>query len=184
MKTPLLCSILFSTTSVLGHTENIKLNLPPGNYARQIDTRPLSDPSGTTHTRKEVKGKVVVAIFSAPNMSQGGRQEKWSDLLATQPGTKISPKVALFLVEDMSQAGMFKGIALDDMKKQFTPNSRPFLILDQDGSILRKFDVPRNQTAILIYDKRSQLRDVETDLDDQDATIHRVQVITAKLLEE
>ena len=40
----------------------------------------------------------------------------------------------------MSQAGMFKGMALDSMKKQFTPTSRPFLVLDQDGSFLKRFD--------------------------------------------
>src|SRR5208282_605308 len=108
--------------------QDVAMHLPPGTYATQIDTTPLRDPSGATHTRLEVKGKVVVAIFSAPNMSQGGRQEKWSNLLATQSTTKLSDSVALFLVEDMSQAGAFKGAALDNMKKQFTPNSRPFLI--------------------------------------------------------
>jgi len=160
------------------------MHLPPGTYATQIDTTPLADPSGATHTRLEVKGKVVVAIFSAPNMSQGGTQEKWSNLLANQPTTRISDSVALFLVEDLSQAGAFKGIALDNMRKQFTPTSRPFLILDQNGAVLKKFGVPRGKTEILIYDKASMLRDVESDLDDQDATIQRIRAITAVLLAE
>ena len=85
--------------------------LPEGNYATHIGTRSIADPSGETHTRKEIEGKVVVGIFTAPNMSQGNVQEKWADLLANQADTKISDEVALFLVEDMSQAGMFKGIA-------------------------------------------------------------------------
>jgi hypothetical protein len=169
-------------TSGLGRAESVKMNMPPGNYATQLGTRSIADPSGATHTREDVKGKVVVAIFSAPNMSQGGRQEKWSDLLANKPDTKVSDKVGLFLVEDMSQAGMFKGMALDSMKKQFTPTSRPFLVLDQDGSFLKKFGVPRGKTVILIYDKRSKLRDVEENLDDQDTTIYRIKVITQKLL--
>ena len=90
--------------------------------------------------------------------------------------------MALFLVEDMSQAGAFKGMALDNMKKQFTPSSRPFLILDQTGAILKEFGVPRGKTEILIYDKGSSLRDVETDLDDQDLTVQRIKAITTLLL--
>ncbi|MCE0484513.1 MAG: hypothetical protein LV479_09775 [Methylacidiphilales bacterium] len=176
--------ILLLGASGFLQAETVTMYLPEGNYATHIGTRTISDPSGATHTKKEVAGKVVVAIFSAPNMSQGGRQEKWSDLLANQPATKLSDDVALFLVEDMSQAGMFKGMALDQMKKEFTPKSRPFLILDQDGSVLKRFGVPRGSTQILIYDKNGTLRDVETDLDNQDKTIYRLKSITKRLLAE
>jgi hypothetical protein len=164
--------------------QDIEMHLPPGDYATHMDTTPLADPSGTTHTRQEVKGKVVVAIFSAPNMSQGSTQEKWSKLLAQDPKTKLSDSLALVLVEDMSQAGAFKGMALDNMKSQFTPHSRPFLILDQTGAVLKQFGVPRGKTAILIYDKSGTLRDVEADLSNQDTTVHRITVITTTLLNE
>jgi hypothetical protein len=196
MKTPLLLkvirqtlyslglSVLFFGTSGLGRAESVKMNMPPGDYATQLGDRALADPSGTTHTRQRVKNQVVVAIFSAPNMSQGGRQEKWSKLLANKPETKVSDKVALVLVEDMSQAGMFKGMALDSMKKQFTPTSRPFLILDQDGAVLKKFGVARNKTQILIYDKTGKLRDVEMNLDDQGMTVNRIHAISKRLLAE
>ena len=175
-----LCLLILSIPCIL-RAESVEMNMPAGSYVTRLGTGSIADPSGATHTRQEVEGKVVVAIFSAPNMSQGGRQEKWSDLLANQPDTKVSDKVALFLVEDMSQAGMFRGMALDSMKKQFTPTSRPFLVLDEDGSFLKKFGVPRGKTVILIYDKTSKLRDVEEDLDDQATTIHRIKVITKKL---
>jgi len=175
--------LLLGTCGLL-RAETVTMNLPEGNYATHIGTRPIADPSGATHTRKEIAGKVVVGIFTAPNMSQGDIQEKWANLLANQPDTKISDEVALFLVEDMSQAGMFKGIARGDMKKEFTPNSRPFLILDEDGSVLKKFGVEHGRTEILIYDKNGTLRDVETDLNDQDTTIHRIKAITHRLLEE
>jgi hypothetical protein len=176
--------VLFSGAAGISHAEKVEMNLPSGNYAHQLGTGSLADPSGATHTRQEVRHKVCVAIFSAPNMSQGGRQEKWSDLLATQPATKVSDKVGLFLVEDMTQAGMFKGMALDSMKKQFTPHSRPFLILDQTGDVFKRFGVSRGTTVILIYDKEGKLRDVESDLDDQDKTTHRVKEITKQLLAE
>ncbi len=177
-------SVLCLGTMGLSRAETVTMNVPGGDYTRQLGTHTISDPSGATHSKKEVLGKVVVGIFSAPNMSQGDKQEKWSNLLANEADTKISDKVALFLVEDMSQAGMFKGIALSEMKKEFTPKSRPFLVLDQDGSVLKLFGVPRGTTQILIYDKKGTLRDVETDLDDQDKVIHRIKVITKKLLAE
>jgi hypothetical protein len=175
--------LLLQTTGLL-HAQSLKMNLPPGNYATQIGTRTLADPSGATHTRQIVKNKVVVGIFTAPNMSQGGTQEKWANLLANQPDTKISDKVALFLVEDMSQAGMFKGMALNSMKKEFTPTSRPFLILDEDGSVLKRFGVERGTTQILIYDKKGMLRDVEEDLENESTVIARIKAITKKLLAE
>jgi len=177
-------AILLLGTSSLLRADTVTMNLPEGDYAKHLGTRTLTDPSGTTHSKKEIAGKVVVGVFTAPNMSQGDTQEKWANLLANEPSTKISDEVGLFLVEDMSQAGMFKGMALSSMKKQFTPKSRPFLILDQDGSVLKRFGVPRGTTRILIYDKNGTLRDVEENLDDQDTTIQRVKSITKRLLAE
>ena len=176
--------LLFAGTSSLLHAESVKMILPAGDYAKKLGTHSIADPSGATHTREEVKGKVVVGIFSAPNMSQGDKQEKWANLLANQADTKVSDEVRLFLVEDMSQAGMFKGMALSQMKKEFTPTSRPFLVLDQDGNFFKKFGVARGKTVILIYDKTGALRDVEENLDDQATTIQRIKAITKKLLAE
>jgi hypothetical protein len=177
-------SCLLLGTSSLLHADTVTMNLPDGNYAKHLGTHSLADPSGKTHSRQEVKDKVVVGIFTAPNMSQGDVQQKWADLLANNSDTKLSDEVALILVEDMSQAGWFKGVARGDMKKDFTPASRPFLIIDEDGSVLKRFGVPHGTTRILIYDKNGTLRDVEENLDDQDATIHRIKSITHRLLEE
>jgi len=184
LSSTLVLGVLFIAASACVHAETVAMNLPPGNYATHIGTRSIADPSGATHAKKEIANKVVVGIFTAPNMSQGDTQEKWANLLANESATKISDEVALFLVEDMSQAGMFKGIARSDMKKEFTPKSRPFLILDEDGSVLKKFGVATGRTEILIYDKRGTLRDVENDLADQDKTIHRIKAITHQLLNE
>lgn len=176
--------VLMLATSGLLRAESVEMNLPAGNYAKQLGSASLKDPSGVSHTKQEVKNKVVVGIFSDPTMSQGDAQEKWSDLLATQPASKVSDKVALILVEDMTEAGMFRGMALNDMKKDFTPEARPFLILDNTGAVFKRFGVARNKTVILIYDKHGKLRDVEEDLTNQDLVIHRIKVITKKLMAE
>ena len=94
----------------------VDMQIPPGDYARHLGNGSLDDPSGAPHTRREAAGKVIVAIFSIPNMSQGDYQEKWSNLLADQPDTKLPKSVFLVLFEDMAHAGMFKGIARSDLK--------------------------------------------------------------------
>jgi hypothetical protein len=47
---------------------------------------------------------------------------------------------------------------------------------------VKKFGVPRDQTVILIYDKKGKLRDVETNLKDQDGTVQRIKAIAKQLL--
>ncbi len=174
--------LLMTLSSVAIRAADSIMAIPKGYFVTSIGKQALSDPSGATHTQQEVAGKVVVAIFSAPTMSQGDAQQKWSDLLATNPATKVSDAVVLVLVEDMTQAGIFKGVALDDMKKQFAPNERPFLILDQTGDFFKRFGVPHGKTCVLIYDKKGRLRDVEVDLNDQATATARIKAIASKLL--
>ncbi len=155
--------------------------IPPGDYAKKMGDHTMADPSGTTHTKADVAGKVVVAIFTIPNMSHGDTQEKWSKILANDPPTKVSDRVFLVLVEDMSQAGWTKGMARSQMKKEFTSGSRPFLVLDETGDVIKRFGVPPNTTRILIYDKQGQLRDVEVNLKDTAKTDKRIKDITQEL---
>jgi hypothetical protein len=164
--------------------QDAPMQIPPGDYTQQLGNGSLDDPSGAAHTRRDATGKVIVAIFSIPNMSQGGYQEKWANLLAHQAGTKLPNSVFLVLFENMAQAGMFKGIARSDMKDQFTKGSRPLVVLDETGDIFKKYGVPTDKTEILIYDKKGKLRDVEQNLGDQDQTVHRLHVITRQLQSE
>jgi len=164
--------------------DEVPMRVPPGNYARRLGATVLADPLGNPHTRRDAAGKVMVAIFSAPTMSQGGYQEKWSSLLADQPATRLPGEVMLVLFEDMSQAGMFQGMARDDMKKQFVKGSRPLVVLDETGATFRKFGIPKNKTEILLYDKTETLRDVEQDLGNVDATVRRIHAVTRQLQAE
>ncbi len=93
------------------------MQIPPGDYAHQLGSGWLDDPSGTPHSRRDAAGKVVVAIFSIPNMSQGGYREKWANLLANQSDTKLPNSVFLVLFEDMAHAGMFEGIPRSGLKQ-------------------------------------------------------------------
>jgi hypothetical protein len=174
-------AVLFFSSLATGWGADVQMHIPPGNYTRQLGNGSLDDPSGAAHTRRDANGEVIVAIFSIPNMSQGSYQEKWADLLAHHPGTKLPKSVFLVLFEDMAHAGMFKGIARSDLKQQFTKGSRPLVVLDETGAIFEKYGVPRDKTEILIYDKKGALRDVEADLSDSDETVKRIHLITSSL---
>lgn len=181
----ILAGTFSALATALAAAEDVKCHIPSGvNYQMHIGSKAIKDPSGVNHSRAEIKDKVLVAIFSAPNMSQGDVQQKWADLLATNPKTKVDDAVVLVLAEDMSQAGMFKGMARDSMKKDFTPTSRPLLILDETGEVFQRYGVPRGKTQILIYDKTGTLRDVEPDLSDDKTVDHRVKVISNRLEQE
>jgi hypothetical protein len=155
----------------------VTMTIPSGYFAKNLGKSALADPSGVAHTKEEVAGKVVVALFSAPTPSQGDLQKQWSSGLADA----LPKSVAFVLVEDMTQAGLFKGIALSEMKKEFSPHDRPFLILDQNGAVVKKFGVPKDKTVVLIYDTKGKLRDVETNLGDQSAEITRIVAIAKQL---
>jgi len=178
--------ILSFGLSVLAEADSIQVTLPSGDYPHMLGAYDLTDPAGATHTEREVAKKVCIVIFSVPDMDQGDLQQTWSDLLGNKPETKMPDTVAFLLIEDISQAGFFKDMALDGMKKQFTPQSRPMVLMDQDGSFSKKFALPADSTEIFIYDKKGVLRDVETKLgeDDQDATVARIKAITQILQAE
>jgi hypothetical protein len=175
-----LCAVI---VALPGAAKAVDMQIPPGDYTRQLGNGSLDDPSGAPHTRREAAGQVIVAIFSIPNMSQGSYQEKWSNLLADQSDTKLPKSVFLVLFEDMAHAGLFEGIARSDLKKQFTKGSRPLVVLDETGAIFKKYGVPRDKTEILIYDKKGVLRDVEADLSESDSekTVTRIHAITRAL---
>ena len=155
----------------------VTMTIPSGYFAKNLGKSALADPSGTTHTKQEVAGKVVVALFSAPTPSQGDLQKQWSNGLADA----LPKSIVFVLVEDMTEAGMFKGVALSEMKKEFSPTDRPFLILDQDGAFVKKFGVPKDKTVVLIYDAKGKLRDAEDNLGDQSDETTRIVAIARQL---
>lgn len=164
MKHPLpllLAAVLLAASVPALHAGGVAMTVPPGDYLRQLGGSPLRDPAGVTHTDAEVKGRVAAIIFSVPDPSQGGRQRKWAAALADDPATRVPKTAALVLIEDMAQSG-FAAMARDDMKRQYTPGSRPALLLDETGAITKHFGIPRDRTQILIYDKSGVLRHVET----------------------
>ncbi|SDT95582.1 hypothetical protein SAMN05444156_1045 [Verrucomicrobium sp. GAS474] len=158
------------------------MTIPPGDYAREMGDQTLKDPAGGRHFSADVKGYVVVVIFSVPDLSQGGRQKKWAKFLAEEGATRLPRAVKFALIEDMAQSGL-SGMARDEMKKEFAPKARPLLLLDETGAITHGFGIPRDRTQVLVYDKKGRLRHVET-ANPTPESAGRVRQIAALLLAE
>ncbi|ACD82111.1 hypothetical protein [Candidatus Methylacidiphilum infernorum] len=158
--------------------------IPYEGYAHHLPFPFLIDPLGIKHPREMFIGKISVFIVSVPNMSQGRKQEKWAKLLGEDPKTKLPSEVALILVEDISHAGFFKAMALSHIKKHFDEHSRPFPVIDYNGTLTRDFGVAKNSTQILIYDKSGNLYEVEKNLDNVDLTLNRIHKAIQRLERE
>lgn len=137
------------------------MTVPADGYLRRLDNDALLDPAGVRHSTDRVRGRVVVILFSIPDLGQGDNQKRWSALLADDPDTRLPKSAAFALIEDMAQAG-FPGLARDEMRRKFSPGERPVLLLDEKGAMTKRFGIPRDRTQVLIYDKSGILRHVET----------------------
>lgn len=132
--------------------------VPPG-YRASIPIGSLRDPQNMVHAFNGKLTRPVVAIFSIPNMSQGGTQERWANALADDPQTRLPDTVGLFLVEDMVTG--FSDIARKEMKKQYVPGQRPVVLLDEDSAIREKFGVAKGKTCVLVYSQENKLVHVQ-----------------------
>jgi hypothetical protein len=131
----------------------------PSGYRTSIPVGSLRDPQNMVHAFNGKLTRPIVAIFSIPNMSQGGTQERWASALADDPGTRLPDTVGLFLVEDMVTG--FSDLARKEMKKQYVPGQRPVVLLDEDSAIREKFGVAKGKTCVLVYSRENKLAYVQ-----------------------
>jgi predicted transcriptional regulator len=50
----------------------------------------------------------------------------------------------------------FKGKALSEMKKQSDPGKDPLLLIDPKGEMRKKLGVEKENTIVLVYDKKGK----------------------------
>jgi len=175
--------LAFTTVDSSPAAQPVVMNIPPGNYAKKMGNNAVEDPSGAMHTKQEVKGKVAVAIFITPNLSEGVKR-RWAYLLADKPSTRLPHSVALVMIQNIAAAGGFKKMPKDASKTDFIRGERPYTVLDYSGKVFKRFGITDKKTQILIFDKKGRLRDVEADLSDEALTLKRIRSIVATLEKE
>lgn len=113
----------------------------------------LPDPGGTYHSSNEIAKNGLVLVVTAPTLHDKSSQEGWDKYLVQ---TMPKGRSKLVFIEDMSVSS-FKGIALKDMKKDWSPNIPPLLLIDNSGSTRKLLGVGRDETKVFVYDKNGKL---------------------------
>jgi len=112
----------------------------------------LKDPGGKAFTRKDILNNGAVFVVTAPILSNKKEQEDWAKYLKA---AKHKGKGRLIFLQDMSPSS-FKGKALSEMKKQSDPGKDPLLLIDPKGEMRRKLGVEKEDTIVLVYDKKGR----------------------------
>jgi hypothetical protein len=150
--TALNAALFFLSTSIAAEDSH--------KYLKSIPAGSLPDPHGKIYTTDGKLTRPVIAIFSVPDWSQGPVQEKWAKQLADDPVTRLPDLVGLYLIEDMSEA-MFRETARKEIKKQYNSGDRPVILIDEQGTYRKRFQVDKGETCVLVYDQNNQLRLIE-----------------------
>jgi hypothetical protein len=117
----------------------------------------LADPDGNKHPNSELEKAGLVLVVSAPTYHAQKAQRSWGALL---PAAKPKGKERLVFLEDLT-ASSFKGIARNQMRKEFKGGVPPLLLLDEDGRVRTGLGVPKGETWVLAFDSRGQRQLVE-----------------------
>jgi hypothetical protein len=150
--TALNATLFFLSTSVGAENSN--------KYLKSIPAGSLPDPHGKIYKTDGKLSRPVIAIFSVPDWSQGPIQDKWAKQLVDNPETKLPDHVGLYLIEDMSGT-MFREIARKEITKQYISGDRPIILIDEQGTYRKRFNVDKGETCVLVYDQNNQLRLIE-----------------------
>ncbi len=121
--------------------------------SNQLPDFSLADPQGGVHSSAELKTKGLVLLVTAPTLHEKDAQEGWVKFLTAAKGN--SPALWV-MIEDMS-ASDFKGIARNDMKKDWKPGDTPLLLIDETGKTREAFGMARDSTKVFVYDKKGNL---------------------------
>lgn len=122
-------------------------------YPAQIPTFSLQDPLGKTWTSSGLIANGLVIVLTAPILHDSGAQKGWD---AHLPSAMPKGGQKLVFLENLS-ASDWKGTALKEMHKDYTPGTVPILLVDKTGSVAKSFGANPKNTVVLVYDKKGKL---------------------------
>ncbi len=112
----------------------------------------LLDPDGGSHNIASLLKNGGVLVMTAPTLHEKDMQEGWSkDLPAAMPKGGM-----LIFVEDMSVSA-WKGVAKNDMRKDWKPGVPPMLLLDEKGTVRSMLGEAKDTTGVFVYGKDGTL---------------------------
>jgi hypothetical protein len=173
MKKIILIAILLLVARPLCQSEPLQGCLP------YIPPGALPDPHGKFYRTDGRLSRPILGIFTTPNYSQGDAQRKWVEILDGEGSSPAPSNFGLYLIEDMD-ATAFRSLARKQLQRKYKTGGRPVVLLDEDGSMRKRFGIPKGETVVLIYDKTNQLRLSEKG-PPNDAAVARVQKVIKQI---
>ncbi|HYG75081.1 MAG TPA: hypothetical protein VEK08_08770 [Planctomycetota bacterium] len=160
-----------------------KSNKTPANGAGPYtDTVPqftIKDPHGKELASESLFSKTgMLIMLTVPNLTQYERQKRWEKWISKQPWPEANgPKRVL--LEDLSQQETFKQRVRTMMAEKYNPNGDVIVLVDEDGSVRRQFNVQQNETVLLLVDSHGRVIHHEADYvePDQDSAKRLVQQV-------
>jgi hypothetical protein len=145
----LICMVAVVSSTACGKKSSEKKAAHTG---KDLPEFSLKDPRGKAFTKKDIIANGAVFVVTAPILSNQKEQEDWAKYLKA---TMHTGKGRLIFLQDMSPSS-FKGEALSEMKKKSVPGKDPLLLIDPKGETRRKLGVEKEDTIILVYDKKGK----------------------------
>lgn len=139
---------LISTRDVLAAEQS-----DVGAFASKLPNFSLKDPVGKMFTSKDLSRDGLVLVVTAPILKAESAQKGWDQHLMK---AKAGSKAKLVFLEDM-QPSLFKGKAMNGMKKEYKPGKEPILLIDHSGNIRRALKVSAKSTVVLVYSQSGEL---------------------------
>ncbi|OHD70802.1 MAG: hypothetical protein A2W19_07715 [Spirochaetes bacterium RBG_16_49_21] len=145
----LICMAVVVCSTACGNRTSEKKGAHTG---KDLPEFSLKDPRGKAFTRKDILKNGAVFVVTAPILSNKKEQEDWAKYLKAM---KHRNKGRLIFLQDMSPSS-FKGKALSEMKRKSDPGIDPLLLIDPKGEMRRKLGVEKEDTIVLVYDKKGR----------------------------
>ena len=136
----------------------------PGPFGSSVPEFMLKDPLGIEKQGAKLYGACgMLIMLTVPSLAQYEKQVRWQKLLKSAKWPERFAPTCVVL-EDLSQQRMFKERARAAMKEKYVSEPGGVVVLiDEDGSVRRKFRVQENETVILLADSNGAIIHHESD---------------------
>jgi len=150
-----------------------------GPFVETVPEFSIKDPLGMELASNSLFSQTgMLLMITVPNLTQYERQKKWEKWIDKQVWPKANaPKRVL--LEDLSQQETFKQKVRTMMAEKYNPTGDVIVLVDENGSVRRQFNVQQNETVILLVDSHGRVihheaDDVEPDQDSAKRVVQQV----------
>jgi hypothetical protein len=144
-----------------------------GQFAEIAPPFTLKDPNGKEYSSEKLYSEDgMMIMITVPNLTQFEKQKRWEKWLLKQKWPQHN-KCQCVVLQDLSQQNSFKEKARTLMKEKYAKGVDFILLVDENGTTRKQFNVPENETVILVVDREGHVIHHETDQEESEAPAAR-----------